>query len=157
MKVIYTTGSEELLDELQPFWEMLTAHHQEKSVYFKQHFAAVQYADRKARFLKKTVSGKLRVEFAKNADSGEVAGYCVSSIDDDKIGDVESLYIKPEYRRQGIGEQLMHNALNWLDEQGSIKKTLSVAYGNEQVFDFYAKFGFYPRKTELEQLRGGSL
>jgi hypothetical protein len=34
---------------------------------------------------------------------------------------------------------------------GAKKKIVSVGVGNEQTYGFYAKFGFLPRRTMLEQ------
>lgn len=151
MDIVYESGTEELVDKIKPHWEALAAHHLTKSVYFREHFAKADYAPRKAKFLKKAALGKLRIDIARDEASGVVAGYCVCSFDDEQTGEIDSLFVYPEYRRQGVGEQLMQRGLSWLDELGTVKKILDVAYGNEQVFRFYEKFGFYPRRVNMEQ------
>ena len=45
----------------------------------------------------------------------------------------------------------MIRALAWFDEHGSIRNRVSVGNGNEEVLDFYKKFGFFPRMTVLER------
>jgi diamine N-acetyltransferase len=52
----------------------------------------------------------------------------------------------------------MTNALLWLDSQPLSRKTVSVGFGNEEVFRFYERYGFYPRAITLQQTRaaGGS-
>ncbi|MBN2735100.1 MAG: hypothetical protein JXQ82_09630 [Methanomicrobiaceae archaeon] len=46
---------------------------------------------------------------------------------------------------------LILRALSWLDKNGSVENRVPVANGNEAAFSFYQKFGFYPRRTILEQ------
>ena len=50
-----------------------------------------------------------------------------------------------------MGEILVEMSVSWLNEQEVTRIFLQVAAGNEQVFEFYAKFGFYPAKMILEQ------
>lgn len=67
--------------------------------------------------------------------------------------EMESLYVRENYRGLGLGETLLSNAIAWMDEMGAHTKTVSVAVGNEKAFGFYEHFGFYPRKTQLEQIK----
>ena len=83
-------------------------------------------------------------------------GYCISGIDQDGIGEIESIFIAEEFRGQNVGEALMQHALHWLNDQGVTSKVIDVAVGNERVFKFYARFGFFPRVTKLKQ-KGGDI
>ncbi|KJR44700.1 Acetyltransferase [Desulfosporosinus sp. I2] len=56
------------------------------------------------------------------------------------------------YRKMGFGHLLMLRALDWLDRQSVKTKSVSVAVGNERVFQFYEQFGFLPRAIVLEQI-----
>jgi len=38
-----------------------------------------------------------------------------------------------------------------MDRHYTEKKVISIAGGNEQVFSFYGRYGFYPKNTILEQ------
>nr|WP_282433378.1 GNAT family N-acetyltransferase [Desulfosporosinus sp. FKA] len=80
----------------------------------------------------------------------EPIGYCVTTIDND-IGEIESLFVDEAYRKMGLGTVLMERALNWLEQNSITKKRLNVAVGNEQVLNFYRRFGFHPRTIILEQ------
>jgi ribosomal protein S18 acetylase RimI-like enzyme len=60
--------------------------------------------------------------------------------------------VDAEYRKLGLGDQLMKHAMHWLDEQKASSRMVSVAEGNEDVFPFYQRYGFYPRKTLLEYI-----
>jgi len=84
--------------------------------------------------------------------SNRYIGYCVSTVDNRKVGEVESLFIEDRYRGLGIGDNLMKKALSWMDNVSTVKKIINVAYGNEKVFSFYSKYGFYPRSYITEQI-----
>jgi GNAT superfamily N-acetyltransferase len=77
----------------------------------------------------------------------------VSSIDANKVGGIESLFVEESYRGLGIGDALIKSALFWMDEKGAETKMVSVAAGNEEAFRFYARYGFRPRRTVLEQIK----
>jgi GNAT superfamily N-acetyltransferase len=77
----------------------------------------------------------------------------VSSLSAEKAGEIESIFVEESYRAGGIGSTFLTRALAWLDENGSVRNRVSVSDGNEGVWDFYKKFGFYPRLTVLEQKR----
>mgnify|MGYP000956525834 FL=1 len=80
-------------------------------------------------------------------------GHCISSVDKDYTGEIDSIFVLKGYRGVGIGEQLMQKGLQWMDDMGAEKIVVNVAAGNEQAFGFYEKYGFYPRRTMLEQIK----
>lgn len=65
--------------------------------------------------------------------------------------------IQPRIRLARFFDESFHTylsyAITWMDEMGAHTKTVSVAVGNEKAFSFYERFGFYPRKTLLEQIK----
>ena len=77
----------------------------------------------------------------------------MSSVNSEKIGTVESIFISEKYRGLGIGDSLMCKALVWMDGNGASEKVLEVTVGNEQVYGFYRRYGFLPRQTLLKQLK----
>ena len=59
-----------------------------------------------------------------------------------KIADLGNLYIKPEYRGQGIGKELMNQAMDWLRQtQDTPYLFVYVSNGND-VSKFYESYGF---------------
>ena len=94
--------------------------------------------------------GEVRVDLALD-DSGQPIGYCITSIDRTLTGEIESIFVDPQCRGQGIGTVLMEKALDWLKVKGAKKNVVFVAVGNEQAYVFYEQFGFFPRRTLLEQ------
>jgi diamine N-acetyltransferase len=99
----------------------------------------------------KSRGGALRIDLARDRKTEEYIGYCVSTLTGEKLGEIESIYIEPPYRRSRIGDSLMQKALRWMDENQVKRKIVGVAEGNESVFAFYRRYGFYPRITVLEQ------
>jgi ribosomal protein S18 acetylase RimI-like enzyme len=43
-------------------------------------------------------------------------------------------------------------SIEWIKNNGGSKIIIGVAAGNENAFNFYARYGFYPKVTILEQL-----
>lgn len=58
------------------------------------------------------------------------------------IATLNSLYVKPSYRGQGIAEKLIEKAFSFLNEQCVEIINLSVATKNKKAINLYRKFGF---------------
>ncbi len=144
-----SSGGLEVLDDIKELWEQLNVHHRDRAPHFSAVFARKTFADRKADILAHAAGG-LCVLLARD-NAGKLIGYCVNTICEFRVGEIDSLFILPEYRGQGLGEILVERSVSWLNEQEVIKIFLEVSAGNEQVFEFYAKYGFYPAKIVLEQ------
>jgi GNAT superfamily N-acetyltransferase len=149
-RIIYVTGGVELLNMVAPLWAELNRHHQSVSEYFSDAFAAFTFEARRQSLIDKAAQGQLRVDLARS-ESGTEAGYCISSIDAAGTGEVDSLYVRPVFRRQGVGDALMRRALPWMDEERVQSKTIAVILGIEQVLTFYRRYGFFPRIISLKQ------
>jgi diamine N-acetyltransferase len=152
-KIDYFHGDETLLDQIKPLWEALNEHHLQYSPDFKEHYYLMTFEKRKADLLKKAAGGKMRVDLAADEASGQNVGYCVSSLDSEKTGEIESIFVDAAYRRTGIGGSLMENALSWMNQEGAVAKIVEVAAGNEKAFGFYGRYRFLPRKTVLKQVK----
>ena len=46
------------------------------------------------------------------SESGKYIGYCIASIEED-AGEIESIFINPEFRNRKTGYLLMDAALKW--------------------------------------------
>jgi diamine N-acetyltransferase len=107
---------------------------------------------RKAYLLRKASAGKMHIDLTVDKETAQTVGYCVSSLNQDKTCEVESIFVDPNYRGLGVGYLLMSAALEWMDSEGAVAKIVEVAQGNEAAFGFYGKYGFLPRKTILKQV-----
>lgn len=149
-EIEYLVGKEEILNKVVVLWEKLNMHHERKSQHFKERFRDFTFKDRMDKILTNPNLEDIRVEVA--IINEKVVGYCISSIIKDAIGEVESLYILPEYRGYKIGEKMMENAIKWLDENSVKTKKIKVAAGNEDVMSFYKKYRFFPESITLKQI-----
>ena len=127
------------INDIEPLWLELNAHHKEKSVNFKDHFFSFSFSERSKSLLAK----EALVIFAARVDS-EFVGYCIAS-SDRVAGEIDSLYIKPQFQGASLGARLTEAAMSWLSERGCSQITVAVADGNEAAIPFYEKFGFRKR------------
>ncbi|WP_050741597.1 GNAT family N-acetyltransferase [Acetobacterium bakii] len=142
------------MDDIQVLWEALNQHHRDAAVNFKAHYEKNTFEMRKKNLLQKAKNGQMRIEIAVDQETAQNVGYRISRVGFSGDAEMESLYVQDDYRGLGLGEKLLSNAIAWMDEMGAHTKTVSVAVGNEKAFSFYERFGFYPRKTLLEQING---
>lgn len=133
------------LKDIKTLWEELNTYHGQHSINFKDHFSSFTFENRISKLLNKEY---LSVFIA--SDSGGYIGYCIATADKNK-GEIDSIYIKPDYRGQNIGSKLLERALKWLDKLTIKEIDIYVAEGNEQVFNFYERFGFKHRSTVLQK------
>lgn len=145
----FINGSRELLDLVQPLWEKLNKHHETNSNYFSDKFRNLKFDVRKNKFINDE-NLEVRIDLIKDKDL--YIGYCISTINKDLTGEIDSLFVEKEYRKYGLGDKLMTTALRWLDSNGAKTKIIGVAEGNENVLEFYKKYGFHKRRVILEQI-----
>lgn len=147
----YSTGDITDIEIVRPLWYQLNDHHHAHARAHKAVYEHMTFEERKGHFERIAAVGALRVDLAHDVAADRCIGYCITSLSPDGTGEIESIYVEEHYRSAGIGTTLVQRALAWLDEGGSIKKLVSIADGNEEAFLFYRQFGFYPRRTILEQ------
>lgn len=63
-----------------------------------------------------------------------------------RIGLIDQFYLKPEWRQQGIGTQLLPQIEHHLSKNGVKALSLEVNIGNAGARSFYEKQGFIPRR-----------
>jgi ribosomal protein S18 acetylase RimI-like enzyme len=150
---IYTLNNDKA-DLIKTLWEGLRDHHQKHTTYFANRYGDMTFEKRKEALLAKTGHGKLNIDVVEDTQSCRIIAYCISSIEEGLqgcIGEIDSIFIDEGYRKQGIGDKLMVKALQWLESEDVQEKRIVVAEGNESVFDFYRKYGFYQLHHILQQ------
>lgn len=115
---------------------------------FQHHYVDVTFDSRMEVVRRRAAGGDIRLVIAE--DNGETVGYCLSTIGGDGIGWVDSFYVRPHRRNEGIGGELLTRSIGWLKGQGAGAVRLTVTPGNESVMDFYRSQGFELRKYLLE-------
>lgn len=133
-------------------WKKIRRHHRDHSTHFKKQIDEMTWEERKRELLEISAKGGLLVELVKETTKGVIVGYCLTSLDKEKHGEIESIYLEPDYRGQGIGMKLIEGALAWLDSRGALQIQLSIGAGNEEVIGFYRLFGFEIRATIMERV-----
>jgi diamine N-acetyltransferase len=147
----YQITDESALEKIRPLWVQLNEHHHARARHFRRHYEMWSFDDRKVYFEKIAAAGTLRIDLAFDTNKQRYAGYCVSSISRHRHGEIESIFIDEAYRSQGLGTELLSRSLSWMDTLVVVRKRVAVADGNEDVWGFYQRFGFYPRMMMLEQ------
>jgi len=143
-EIEYLTTDQRGLDSIAFLWEKLKEHQRVRSPYSAGRYSRMTWDFRKNVLLDKAQNGHIRLDIAKDSVTGQFVGYCISSITDKKAGEIESIFIERAYRRHNIGDAFMTGALKWMDTIGTVSRVIGVAVGNEEVFPFYARYGFVP-------------
>jgi ribosomal protein S18 acetylase RimI-like enzyme len=95
----------------------------------------------------KIIAAKLAVDdriFVVEND-GDIIGACMAGYDGHR-GWLYAVAVDPQYRRTGVGANLVRYALDCLKESGCIKVNLQIRAGNNQVKGFYESLGFETEK-----------
>lgn len=136
------------IGKIEPLWNRLNRFHEQKSIYFKSFFKNFRFEER-VRRLTSEGEKRLRIIVAVKQEKKQRVGYCISSIDKDNKGEIESIFVEEKYRSKRIGFSFMEDAIHWFEENKVKDISIVVAYGNEKALDFYRKFDFYPRTLVL--------
>ncbi len=144
MKMEIIQLSKDRIDEIEPLWRELNSHHHERSKNFKEHFSLFTFAERS----KKLLAMDELVIFAARENS-ELVGYCIAS-SNNGTGEIDSLYIKPQFRGASLGKLLTESAMLWLSGLNCSQISVAVVDGNEEAIPFYEKFGFKKRFDILQ-------
>ena len=75
------------------------------------------------------------------SDNGKYVAYAVCRIEDDVVW-LESVYVRPEYRRKGIGRMLLDKAQSIASEHGNDTLYLYVHPNNDAMIDFLKANGY---------------
>lgn len=152
MNIEYSVTSKEGIDIIAPLWEKLNEYHGRLSQNFACDYPGRTWETRKKEFLGEAAD--LRVDLAEDTDTGELVGYCVSSVTSDGLGEIDSVFVESNYRRLGIGDHLISNGLNWMKGLSVTRILVQIMVGNEEVHPFYNKYGFLPRTTMMMKIDG---
>ncbi len=149
----YIEGKNELLPQAIKLREKLLVHHKNLKHHFAEDFINKINNNNEQSILLEKNFIDTKVIIVKDRSLNKDIGFCLGGINKENIGEIDTIYVDPEYQKFKIGTELMNIILKWMDEKKVISKELSVCAGNESVFDFYKKFNFYPRKTLLKQIK----
>lgn len=78
---------------------------------------------------------------------GRVAGmvsllYSISTALGGKVAILEDMVVAKEFRRKGLGKELLHEAIAFAQKRGCLRVTLLTDFDNETAIRFYQSVGF---------------
>jgi len=140
------------LDVARFLWEELRDHHAAMDWAFAHEMNGMEFEERKQGWLQFEADGLLRIEIATVSEGNQLVGYCVSKIDNAAVGEIDSMYVTPASRRQGIAGEFVRRSLAWFKESGVWCKRVVVAADNPEATALYEKFGFLRRTITMQLL-----
>ena len=135
------------IDRLKPLWECQKKYHVLISRNFSEERQNVIFEDRKKEILEECKHIKIDLVISKKTD--EEIGYCLSTIDHQQKGELDSLFIKEGFRKSGIGKKLVLMSIDWMEEFNVKRKSLFVIPENQGAIRFYESLGFKQRSIHL--------
>ena len=142
-------GGPELLTACGPLWELFISNQAQNAGAMAVGVEEYLRSLRDDGLLRKARDGKLQVQLVLLEAQEEPVGFCITSLTQERVGEVEALFVLDRYRGNQLGGQLFQNALAWMEQAGAVEQRLVVAAGNDAVFGFYEKYGFFPGYTTL--------
>ena len=94
--------------------------------------------------------------------AGEAIGYLAGRVREGtalmpgRAADLESMYVREEYRSRGVGARLVGEFLEWAGSQGAVRATVTAYAANERAVRFYEGMGFRPKSVSLERGLNGA-
>ncbi|MBD3318881.1 GNAT family N-acetyltransferase [Candidatus Woesearchaeota archaeon] len=64
-------------------------------------------------------------------------------------GTIAFVYVKPDYRRKKIGQELLKKCIDWLNQKGADMIRLKVYAQNKAAHELYTSLGFQDYLTEM--------
>jgi ribosomal protein S18 acetylase RimI-like enzyme len=87
---------------------------------------------------------------------GVIAGSLVARINREsrvrpvRVAELESMYVRPEYRSAGVGSALVAEFFEWARGRGAQRASVTAYAANDRALAFYARNGFTPKSVQLE-------
>ena len=90
---------------------------------------------------------------------GQPVGFLIGNILAQKAGDarqikqayLQNLYVDADFRKGGVGKELVEDFKNYCRNEGVKRLNVSVLAANETAVKFYSTVGFEPRSLSLSQ------
>ncbi|PID74073.1 MAG: hypothetical protein CSB33_00655 [Desulfobacterales bacterium] len=82
-------------------------------------------------------------------NQNEIVAYLFATIKN-STGEIDSIFVKNEYRKKEIGKKLVYQTIEWMKKQNVSQIVVGVAEGNESAFPFYERLGFKKNMTMLK-------
>lgn len=91
-------------------------------------------------------------------DNETVVGYAIGACNEpeafrevDKIAEMKTMFLKPKYRGEGIGSDLMDEFKDWAEEKDAERLRVEASADNKGAIRFYRENGFKDYSLTLEE------
>jgi GNAT superfamily N-acetyltransferase len=87
---------------------------------------------------------------------GDVAGSLIGRIKREttvrpvRVAELESMYVRPEYRSAGAGAALVAEFFEWARGKGAQLASVTAYAANDRALSFYTRTGFVAQTVQLE-------
>lgn len=140
-------GGWELLDRVEPLWNQQRDFHFALAPQWKQGMTR-EFSDRRLALIAKGTHGHLIVLASLD---GRDVGYGISTIEANGRGELDSLFVAPQFRNQGVGDGLMKVTLQWFAGRGIEDVAIEALVCNEGAVRFYVRYGYQPRSVIMKR------
>ena len=134
IKMNVVPASEIDIDELCDMWKELQDYHKGMNLYTPESEEWRTYKKKEIQLLLQSENSKIFLVKGSNEILGYVRGVVqnVSPVFKvGKIGRIEEMFVKKEFRRQGIGNLLIHSIKQWFKEK--MVERIDIQVGNENI------------------------
>jgi ribosomal protein S18 acetylase RimI-like enzyme len=159
-------GGETDLDLLEPLWVAVHHQHQRAMPELRPYVSDAE-TWRERRALYDRLFAEHDPILLLGRQSGRVVGYALGYAmpadgtwladtwaTGERVGEVESLSVLPEYRGQGLGSRLLDELHRGLRGQGARDLILGALAGNDDAIRLYERHGYRPTWLYLSRLDG---
>jgi GNAT superfamily N-acetyltransferase/quercetin dioxygenase-like cupin family protein len=151
LQIIYKDSGSDGLSGIETLWNQLSEHHVSRARNFAEIIKGRAFAERCQEIL--STGTDLLVQTAYQGSEERPVGFCISSVKPAGGGEIDSIFVEPQFRSLGIGSTFMDHACTWMREKGITEIGVNVCEGNEEMFRFYQRFGFSLRRHYLLNMR----
>jgi len=154
------------VDSLEPLWVAVHHQHQQAMPHLGPYVSDAE-TWRERRSLYDQLFAEHDPVLLLGRHHGELAGYALGYTmpvagtwladtwaTGDRIGEVESLSVLPEYRGRGLGSRLLGDLHQRLHQQGAADLILGALAGNADAIRLYQRHGYRPTWLYLSRLEG---
>ncbi len=130
---------------IKTLWENNRQYHEWTSEHFGHKYKGLVFEERVEGF-SDINDNDMKITIAE--DGEDVIAYCLSIIDN-KVGELATLHVLHDKRKQGIGQELVNRHLQWLNSKPCREIKVVVSQENSQAISFYENLGFRPNAMEM--------
>ena len=161
------TGGAEDLDLVEPLWVAVHHRHQESMPELAPYVSDAETWQARQEAVRGTARQARHPVFCSPSSTTRPIGYGLTHvfamadtwIEDtwrtgDRIGEIESLSVLPDYRGSGLGTQLLERLEDHLHERGVDDMILGALAGNADAIRLYERRGYRPTWLYLSKFAG---